>query len=246
MKKSLDSVKMNNCDVYTTSSWVQSFKVVIAESKKKSIEQHNVDRFSSIQRAYSDENEKENDVTAITMNLNWKKKQKLKNSQLTITYHEKFENFITNAERLADVALTNSNNQNKTYKIYSNNQTSLKLANVMQSTFDQLRLKRILKAQRIIENQKTILKLHWIIDYSEILNNETTNNVTNKTHEFQFSFAQNQRYEIAIKLTLIRTQNKQIWKKNIKKKHKRNTLSKSNIRSVTQTHLFSRRQIEIS
>jgi len=67
----------------------------------------------------------------------------LRRSTLVITHHEELKELIMNAKHLADVVIENQECHEKIYKVYSDNQTSLKTVKAMISTKDQTRLQQV-------------------------------------------------------------------------------------------------------
>jgi len=64
----------------------------------------------------------------------------LKKSTLIITHHEELKELIAKVKHLADITTENQKCHEKIYKVYNDNQTSLKTVKVMISTKDQTRL----------------------------------------------------------------------------------------------------------
>jgi len=64
----------------------------------------------------------------------------LKELTLVITHHDELKELVARTKHLADVAIANQEYHEKIYKVYNDNQTSLKTVKVMISTKDQTRL----------------------------------------------------------------------------------------------------------
>jgi len=62
---------------------------------------------------------------------------------LIITHHDKLKELIARIKHLADVVTANQECHEKIYKVYNDNQTSLKTVKVMISTKDQTRLQQV-------------------------------------------------------------------------------------------------------
>ena len=62
---------------------------------------------------------------------------------ITITHHDELKKLIMIIEKLIDHCERATNARDKIYKIYSDNQTLLKVIHVMSSMFDQKRLQRV-------------------------------------------------------------------------------------------------------
>ncbi len=92
------------------------------------------------QRVYLNDSDSKDDVTMIAMRMNWELNKRLKKSTLVITHHDELKELVAKMKHFADVAIVNQKYHEKIYKVYSNNQTSLKTVKVMISTKDQTRL----------------------------------------------------------------------------------------------------------
>ena len=79
-----------------------------------------------MQRVYLNKNNNKNNIIIITIKVNQKLEKRFKNSTSIITYYEELKELIAKAKRLANVIATNSKYCKKIYKIYSDNQISLK------------------------------------------------------------------------------------------------------------------------
>ncbi len=134
---------MNQSHFYIVTFWSESLKIVIVANKKMSIRQHNFHTFTSKQRVYLNDNNSRDDVTAITMKMNWELDKRLKRSTLIITHHDELKKLVAKMKHLADVATVNQECHKKIYKIYSDNKIFLKIVKVMTSTKDQTRLQRV-------------------------------------------------------------------------------------------------------
>jgi len=95
------------------------------------------------QKVYLNDNDSKNDVTMIMMKINWELNKRLKESTLIITHHDELKKLVAKAKHLADVATMNQEYHEKVYKVYSDNQTSLKTVKVMISTKNQTRLQQV-------------------------------------------------------------------------------------------------------
>ena len=191
---------------------MNSLEVNITRDKIISIRLHNVDNFASTQRVYSNDNDLKRDVITTTIDVNWEMRKRLKDSKVIITHHEKLKELIAKTKRLVVVAITNENYRDKTYKIFFDNQISLKIVKAMSSTTNQARLRRVQNACENMRRRETRLKLHWVARHERVLENEMIDRVTNKAHEIILSSSKRQRCEIATRLALIREQTRQTWK----------------------------------
>jgi len=84
----------------------------------------------------------------------------LKRLILIIIHHEELKELIAKTKHFTDVATENQKCHEKIYKVYNDNQTSLKTVKVIISTKDQTRLQRVQIAHESIQSQEVTLKLH--------------------------------------------------------------------------------------
>ncbi len=89
---------------------------------------------------YFDDNDNNNNITITTIEIVLKKRLKLEDSILTITYYEELKSLVVKTKRFVIVTQTNANYRNKIYKIYSNNQILLKIIETIKSTINQIYL----------------------------------------------------------------------------------------------------------
>ena len=106
---------------------------------------------------------------------------------MTLTHHEKLKKLTARAERLTKHCQLIQNCKNKVYKVYFDNQTSLKMTNKMLFTTNQLRLRRLQQACEKIKVREAFLKLHWISNHKSIKSNEIANTIVNETHTLSSS-----------------------------------------------------------
>ncbi len=57
-----------------------------------------------------------------------------------------------------------------------------------------------------------MLKLHWVTEYAEVLENKAANKMIDDAYELSLLLIKHQRTEIMMRLTLIQKQVKQTWK----------------------------------
>ncbi len=95
------------------------------------------------QRVYLNDSNSRNDVTVIMMKMNWKLNKKLRKLTLIITHHDELKELVAKAKHLANIATVNQECHEKIYKVYNDNQTSLKTVKAMISTKDQTRLQQV-------------------------------------------------------------------------------------------------------
>ncbi len=144
-------MKMKQSHFYIITFWSKSSKVVIVANKKMSINQHHLDTFASKQRVYLNDNNSKKDVTMIAMRINWKLNKRLRELTLIITHHEELKELIMKMKHLADVAIKNRKYHEKIYKVYNDNQTSLKTVKAIISTKDQTCLQWVQIAHESIQ-----------------------------------------------------------------------------------------------
>ena len=70
--------------------------------------------------------QRHDNVTTTSIEINWKLRTRLSDAKITLIHHEKLEEFTAITKRLATHCTTTTDSQDKIYKMYSNNQTSLK------------------------------------------------------------------------------------------------------------------------
>ncbi len=189
--------------LYMMILWSESLRIVIVANKKMSINQHHLNTFALKQRVYLNDNNSREDVTTTAMRINWELNKRLRKSTLIITHHEELKELIVRMKRLADVVTENRECHEKIYKVYSDNQTSLKTVKVMISTKDQTCLQQVQITHENIQSWKVILKLHWVMKHAEILENEVMNKMTDDAHNLSLLLTEHQRTEVTMRLTLI-------------------------------------------
>ena len=212
MKETLEQTKMKRSHLYMMILWSESSRVVIVTNKKMSISQHRLDTFTSKQRVYSNDSDSRKNVTTTAMRINWKLNKRLRKSTLVITHHEELKELIAKTKHLADVATENRKCHEKIYKVYSDNQTSLKTVKAMISTKDQTRLQRVQITHESIWSWEITLKLHWVTKHAEVLKNEAMNKMIDDAHDLSLSLTERQRTEVTTRLTLIQKQIRQTWR----------------------------------
>ncbi len=96
--------------------------------------------FALKQRVYSNDSDSKDDVTTITMRMNWKLNKRLRELTLVIIHHDELKELVAKMKHLANVTTVNQECHEKIYKVYSDSQTFLKTVKVMISTKNQSRL----------------------------------------------------------------------------------------------------------
>ena len=84
----------------------------------------------------------------------------MKDVDITITHHDEFEKLIMIVEKLIDYCERTTNAREKIYKIYSDNQASLKMIHVMSLMLDQKKLQRVQTTMNKICDRDAHLTLH--------------------------------------------------------------------------------------
>ena len=70
----------------------------------------------------------------IAMRINWELNKRLRKLTLVITHNEELKELIVRMKHLADIVTENRKCHEKIYKVYNDNQTSLKTVKAMIST----------------------------------------------------------------------------------------------------------------
>ena len=96
-------------------------------------------------KAYSNESEKDDEVTTIVVKTNWECAKLLKSVDITLIYYNEMKRLIMTMKHLVEKCVVENEYKNKIYKVYSNNQTSLKAVRSIKSNNDQTRLRRTQK-----------------------------------------------------------------------------------------------------
>ena len=99
--------------------------------------------FTLKQRVYLNDSNSKDNVTTITMRMNWKLNKRLRELTLVITHHDELKELVAKTKHLTDVATANQEYYEKIYKVYSDSQTYLKTVKAMISTKDQTRLQQV-------------------------------------------------------------------------------------------------------
>ena len=213
-KKNLIKKKMRKNDVifiqsYTIFSWVCSSKVTINNNNEITTRRHNVDKSNPKWKTCSNESEKDNEVITIVVETNWECVKHLKSVEIALIHYKKMKKLTITRERLVEKCAVKNKYKNKIYKVYSNNQTSLKTIRSMKLNNDQTRLKYIQKACEIIRSRYANLKLWWMSKYKEIQSNEDANIATKNVYKLSIQFET--RRKIVVITILIRNKIKKRW-----------------------------------
>ena len=136
MRKCLKKTKITRNQFYIATSWMNFSKMIIENNKTKTSQSYSANHSNLRWRIYFDESEKDEDVTAAAMSFNWNKRKRLKDVDIAITHHDELKELIMIVEKLINHCERTTNARDKIYKIYSDNQASLKMIHVMSSMFD--------------------------------------------------------------------------------------------------------------
>ena len=140
MRKHLKKTKTAFSQFYIITSWINSLKIIIEINKIRASQVHDNDTSNFRWKIYSNENERNENVTAATINFNWNKKKRLKDADTAFTHHDELKNLIIIIEKLINYCEKTIDARNRVYKVYFDNQTLLKMIHVMSSMLDQKKL----------------------------------------------------------------------------------------------------------
>ena len=236
MRKHLRKTKTALNQLYIAASWISFSRIVIEIDKTRTSQAHDNDTSNLRWRTYSNENERNEDVTAAAVNFNWNKKRCLKNAGTALTHHGELKDLIMIVEELINHCERATDARNRIYKVYFDSQTSLKMIHVMSSMFDQKRLQRIQMTMNKIRSHDIHLKLHWIFGHANIEGNEMTDKMTEKAHNFALSPPERFHHEVTTRVSLIRVSSRKIWNKRWKEETKEAQYRKL-ISRVNRRHL---------
>ena len=161
LKRKLKTNDVTFIQSYTISSWVRSPKVTININDETTTRRHDDDLTNSKWRAYSNENEKDDEITTTIVDINWKRVKRLKDVEITLVHHDEMKELTMTMKRFVEKCATEIEEEckDKVYKVYFDSQTSLKTVRSMKSNNDQTRLRRIQKACETIRFNDVDLKL---------------------------------------------------------------------------------------
>ena len=159
--------------------------------------------FTLKQRVYLNNSDSRNNVTTIMMKMNRELDKRLKESTLIIIHHDELKELVAKVKHFADVVTVNQECHEKIYKVYSDNQTSLKTIKTMILTKDQTCLQWIQTAHESIQFSKVMLKLHWVTRHAKVLENEAMNKMTDDAYDLSLLLIECQCTEVMTRLMLI-------------------------------------------
>ena len=140
MRKYLKKTKTTLNQLYIVVSKINFSKMIIEIDKTRTSQTYDTNTSNLRWRIYSNESEKNENITTTTMNFNWNREKCLKGANITLAHHDKLKNLIIIVKKLVNHCEKMIDAQNKSYKIYFNNQASLKIIYVMSSMFNQKKL----------------------------------------------------------------------------------------------------------
>ena len=143
LKKELKKNDITFIQSYTIFSWVCSLKVTINNNDETATRRHEIDKSNSKWKAYSNESEKDDEVTTIVVKTNWKCVKRLRDVEVALIHHDEMKELTMTIKHLVEKCATENKCKNKVFKVYSNNQASFKTIRSMKSNNDQTRLRRI-------------------------------------------------------------------------------------------------------
>ena len=209
LKKKLKKSDLIFIQSYTIFSWVCSSKITINNSDKITTRRYEVDKLNSKWKVYSNESEKNDEITTIVVETNWECVKRLKDVEIALIHHNEMKELTMTMKHFVEKCAVENECRDKIYKVYSNNQTSLKTIRSMKSNNDQTRLRRIQKACETIRSRDANLKLRWILRHKEISNNEDVNIATKNVYRLSMSLET--RRKIVVMTMLIRIKIKKRW-----------------------------------
>ena len=235
LKRKLRKSDVTFIQSYTIFSWVCSSRVTIDNSDEIATRRHDVDKSNSNWKAYSNESEKDDEVTTIVVKTNWECVKRLKNVEITLIHHDEMKELTMTMKHLVEKCVIENECKNKVYKVYSNSQTSFKIIRSMKSNNDQTRLRRIQKTCETIRSRDANLELRWISKHKKIQSNENANIATENVYKLSMSLET--RREIVVLTMLIRIKVKKRWESrwsnDTNEKHLRRLTSK-----ITSKHTY--------
>ena len=238
LKKKLRKNDVTFIQSYTISLWVCSLKVTINNNDEIATRRHEIDNSNSKWKIYSNESEKDDEVTAIVVQTNWKCVKRLKSVEIALIHHDEMKELTITMNHLVEKCIVKNECEDKIYKMYSNNQASFNTIRSIKSNNDQTRLRRIQKACETIRSRDANLELRWISKHKEIQSNENANIATKNVYKLSMSLET--RREIVVLTILIRIKVKKRWKSrwsnDTNEKHLRRLTSK-----ITSKHILLHR-----
>ena len=86
------------------------------------------------------------------MRMNWKLNKRLKRLTLIIIHHDELKELVARVKHFANVATVNQEYHEKIYKVYNDNQISLKTMKAIILTKDQTRLQWVQTVHESIQS----------------------------------------------------------------------------------------------
>ena len=220
MRKHLKKTKTTRNQSYIATSWMNFSKMIIESNKTRTSQSHSADHLNLRWQTYFDESEKNENIIVAAMNFNWNKKKRLKDVDIMITHHDELEELIMIVEELINHCERTTDARDKIYKIYFDNQVSLKAIHVISSMFNQKRLQRVQAVINKTRDHETHLTLHWIFEHANIENNEMIDKIIKKAHNFSLSSSKRLHHEVTTRMNFIRDLSWKIWDRRWRKETK--------------------------
>ena len=235
LKRKLRKNDVTSIQSYTIFSWICSSKVTIDNSDEIATRRHEIDKSNSKWKVYSNENEKDDEITAMIVETNWECAKRLRDVEIALIHHDEMKELTVIMKHLVEKCAVENECKDKVYKVYLNSQTSLKTIRSMKSNNDQTRLRRIQKTCETIRSRNADLEFRWISKHKEIQSNENANIATRNVYKLLMSFET--RREIVVLMMLIRIKIKKRWESrwnnDTNEKHLRRLTSK-----ITSKHIL--------
>ena len=237
LKKELRTNDVTFIQSYTIFSWVRSSRITININDETTTRRHDADLTNSKWRAYSNESEKDNEITTTIVDINWERVKRLRDVEIALLHHDEMKELTMIVKRLVEkcAAETEDECKDKVYKVYFDNQTSLKTVRSMKSNNDQTRLRRIQKACETIRFNDVDLKLRWISRHQKIQSNENADAAAKNVYEMSMS-TKMRREIVVITMSIcikVKKKWKSRWSNDINEEHLRRLASK-----ITSKHML--------
>ena len=136
LKRKLRKNDVTFIQSYTISSWVNSSRITIDNDNKTATRRHDVDQTNSKWKSYLYKSERDDEVIAIVVRINWECVKRLRDVEIALVHHDEIKELIMTMKRLIEQCAIENECKNKVYKVYSNNQISFKTIRSMKSSND--------------------------------------------------------------------------------------------------------------
>ena len=119
LKRKLKKSDVTFIQSYTISSWVCSLKVTIDNSDEIATRRHEANKSNSKWKIYSNESEKNDEITKIVVETNWECVKCLKDVEITLIHHDEMKELTMTMKHLVEKCVVENEYKDKVYKIYS-------------------------------------------------------------------------------------------------------------------------------